>query len=83
VTHSAENDAPFDHPSDEPTAAELAEWLRQGRNGPRIAGPAVALAMEQTEALARAWEEGWNAAVDSDGYPGDRNPYRPIPPGRG
>ena len=24
----------------------------------------------------KAWDEGWNAAVDSDGYPGDVNPYR-------
>jgi hypothetical protein len=25
---------------------------------------------------AEAWDEGWNTAVDSDGYPGDVNPYR-------
>lgn len=27
-------------------------------------------------ARAEAWDEGWNTAVDSDGYPGDINPYR-------
>lgn len=28
-----------------------------------------------------AWDDGWNAAIDSNGFPGDVNPYSVFPPG--
>ena len=49
--------------------ADRDEALREARLSREATVKAVAR-------VARAWDEGWNAAVDSNGFPGDLNPYQ-------
>ena len=68
------------------------EWARPDEKGGSLKAPVrrehdahVARALLPLLTRARgeaeaAWDDGWNAAVDSNGFPGDVNPYRPIPP---
>lgn len=60
--------APFLH-----AAAQAAQASPDpdGTTGPALTPTDFLLAR-----MAEAWDEGWNAAVDSNGFPGDVNPHR-------